>query len=205
MIFSLSSQNIFEYLVKHKLCVQEEQSLSQVELKVAKNFNLLVNLSNNKKLLVKQERQNSEGKTAGEFFKEWQIQEFIRRFPKLDRILSLLPEVVHFDPENSIIVFNYLNDYGDLSEFYTKENIFPTAMATSIGNTIATIHRATFNHQEYREFFSQNSQDESLQQTSKISQGLERISPEVFGLVPADGIKFFALYQKYDSFQSTCV
>jgi thiamine kinase-like enzyme len=28
---------------------------------------------------------------------------------------------------------------------------------------------------------------------------LERISPEIFGLVPADGLKFFALYQRYDS------
>jgi 5-methylthioribose kinase len=28
---------------------------------------------------------------------------------------------------------------------------------------------------------------------------LERISPEVFGRVPADGLKFFALYQRYDS------
>lgn len=28
---------------------------------------------------------------------------------------------------------------------------------------------------------------------------LERITPEIFGLVPADGLKFFALYQRYDS------
>jgi hypothetical protein len=28
---------------------------------------------------------------------------------------------------------------------------------------------------------------------------LERIGPEVFGLVPSDGLKFFALYQRYDS------
>jgi thiamine kinase-like enzyme len=27
----------------------------------------------------------------------------------------------------------------------------------------------------------------------------ERITPEIFGIVPADGLKFFALYQRYDS------
>ncbi|MDV2996886.1 MAG: hypothetical protein N4J56_006591 [Chroococcidiopsis sp. SAG 2025] len=28
---------------------------------------------------------------------------------------------------------------------------------------------------------------------------MERIEPEIFGLVPADGLRFFALYQRYDS------
>ncbi len=33
----------------------------------------------------------------------------------------------------------------------------------------------------------------------KLIRGLERIGPEIFGLVPADGLKFFALYQRYES------
>jgi len=61
MAFLLSSQNIFEYLVKQELCTQKEQ-LSQVEPKVAKNFNLLLSLQDGRKLLVKQERHNQEGK-----------------------------------------------------------------------------------------------------------------------------------------------
>jgi 5-methylthioribose kinase len=199
MTFSLSSQNVFEYLVKQKLCVQKEQSLSQIEPKIAKNFNLLLNLPDSRKLIVKQERQDREGKTIGEFLNEWRIQEFLRRFSELSHIRPMLSEILHFDAENSIIVFNYLNDYCDLSEFYTKENVFPTAIATSIGSTIATIHSATFNRQEYQEFFSQNSEDVAVDRVPKLARGLERISPEIFGQVPADGLKFFALYQRYDS------
>jgi len=199
MAFSLSSQNVFEYLVRQKLCVQKELSLSQIELKVAKNFNLLLSLPDRGKLIVKQERHDGEGKTAGEFFNEWRIQEFFQRFPELSHIRPMLSKVLHFDPEHSIIVFNYLNDYCDLAELYPKKNVFPTAIATSIGTTLATIHHATFNRQEYQDFFSQNPEDAPIDKAPSFIRGLERISPEVFGQVPADGLKFFALYQRYDS------
>jgi thiamine kinase-like enzyme len=199
MTFLLSSQNVFQYLVKQDLCVQKEQSLSQVELKVAKNFNLLLSLPDSRKLIVKQERHDQQGKTAGEFLNEWRIQELLQRFPELSHICPIISEILHFDAQNSIIVFNYLNDYCDLSEFYTNENVFSTAIATSIGATLATIHRATLDRQQYQDFFSQNSEGVHIDQTPKFARGLERISPEIFGQVPADGLKFFALYQRYDS------
>ncbi|URD48502.1 phosphotransferase family protein [Chroococcidiopsis sp. CCNUC1] len=199
MTFPLSTKNVLEYLVGQGICTQLEPEPSEIELKIAKNFNLFLNLQSGCKLLVKQERLVHEGKTIGEFLNEWRIQEFLQRFPELSHILKMISEILHFDAENSIIVFNYLNNYCDLSEFYTKENIFPTAIAASVGTTIATIHSATFNRQEYQDFFSQDSKDVSVEQTSTLTHGLERISPEVFGLVPADGLKFFALYQRYDS------
>ncbi|MBW4423018.1 MAG: aminoglycoside phosphotransferase family protein [Nostoc desertorum CM1-VF14] len=199
MTFLLSSQNVYQYLIKQELGVQKEQYLSQVELKVAKNFNLLLSLPDSRKLIVKQERHDQQGKTAGEFLNEWRIQELLQRYPELSHICPIISEILHFDAENSIIVFNYLNDYCDLAEFYTKENVFSTAIATSIGATLATIHRATFSCQKYQEFFSQQSEDVSSEQAFNFNLGLERISPEVFGQVPADGLKFFALYQRYDS------
>ncbi|MEH1944188.1 MAG: aminoglycoside phosphotransferase family protein [Nostoc sp.] len=199
MTLVLSSENVFNYLATQNIFTQEEEDLSQVELKFAKNFNLLLSLQDGRQLLVKQERHNREGKTAGEFLSEWRIHEFLQQTLELSHIRPLLSEVVHFDAEHSVIIFNYLNDYCDLAEFYTKENVFPTAIATSIGATLATIHRATFNCQKYQEFFSQTSEDISTEQALNFNLGLERISPEVFGRVPADALKFFALYQRYDS------
>ncbi|MFN6478192.1 aminoglycoside phosphotransferase family protein [Nostoc sp. DedQUE07] len=198
MTFLLSSKNVFNYLLAQNIFTQEEQE-SQVELKVAKNFNLLLSLQDGRQLLVKQERHNGEGKTAGEFLSEWRIHQLFQQTPKLSHICLMLSEVLHFDAEHSVIVFNYLNDYCDLVDFYTKENVFPTAIATSIGATLATIHRDTFNSQKYQEFFSQQSEDVSSKQAFNFNLGLERISPEVFGQVPADALKFFALYQRYDS------
>lgn len=199
MAFLLSSQNVFDYLVRQDVCTQNEQSLNQIELKYTKNFDLLLTLQNGRKFLVKQERHNQEGKTAGEFLSEWRVQKFLQQFTEISHIRPWLPEVLYFDAHHSIIVFNYLDDYRELADFYAKKNVFPTAIATEIGAILAVIHRATLDRQEYRNFFSKNCEGVSVDQVPNFGLGLERISPEVFGLVPADGLKFFALYQRYDS------
>ncbi|MEH2334418.1 phosphotransferase family protein [Nostoc sp.] len=199
MTFILNSQSVFDYLLEKGLCNQSEQPPIKIEAVAAKNFNLLVTLSSDRKLLVKQERHNQEGKAAGKFLSEWRIQEFLQRFPHLGNYRSFLPEVLHFDRENSIIVFRYLDDYWDLMDFYTKEKSFSTEIATAIGNILGTIHRDTFNRQEYQEFFSKNSDNFMADQVSHLVRRLERVEPEIFGLVPGDGLKFFALYQRYDS------
>lgn len=199
MTFLLNSHNVLDYLDDNDLCNQSVQPLNKVEPVAAKNFNLLVTFADERKLLVKQERHNQQGKAAGEFLGEWRIQEFLQQFPELNHLRPFLPEVLHFDQENSIIVKSYLDEYRDLMDFYIKENSFNSEIAAAIGTIIATIHRETFNRQEYQDFFSKNRENSAPDQVTNLIRGLERISPEIFGLVPADGLKFFALYQRYDS------
>ncbi|MBU7584485.1 MAG: phosphotransferase [Nostoc sp. TH1S01] len=198
MAFLLSSQNVLEYLLSVGLCTQAEQSLSKIELKPAKNFNLLVTLPDERKLLVKQERLNREGKAAGEFLKEWRVHEFFQTFPDISHIRLFCSEAVHFDAENSIIVFNYLSNYRDLADFYLKENVFPTEIAKVIGATLASIHRTTIEHPDYGAFFQKADQGSNLNNPN-LNLGLDRITPEIFGIVPSEGLKFFTLYQRYDS------
>lgn len=198
MVFVLSSQNVFGYLVSQGLCNQAEESSIKIELKPAKNFNLLITLPDSHQLLVKQERLTQEGKIRGEFLEEWQIHNFYRTFPEIANIRLFLSEVIHFDQENSIIVFNYLNEYRDLSDFYGRENVFPTEIAESIGTTLATIHKLTFNQTTYQQFFQPaNTRKKPI--SNHLTRGLERITPEIFGSVTAEGLKFFSLYQKYDN------
>lgn len=199
--FILSSQNVLEYLNSLNLCTTDEQSLSRIELKPAKNFNLLVTFPESRKLLVKQERHNPEGKTAGEFWREWRIHEFLRTFPELNDIRANLSEAVYFHGENSIIIFNYLDNYQDVMDFYVKENLnsFPLKIARAVGNTLASIHGISVNNGEYQEFL-QTRDDYSFNTSStNFNRGLDRLTPEIFGKVPADGLRFFALYQRYDS------
>ncbi len=199
MTFVLSYRNIFNYLVEHGLCTQLEETLYQVEPIRAKNFNLLLTLPDTRKLLIKQERHNQEGKTAGEFLNEWRIQEFLQTFPELSYLRPWMPEVLHFEAEHSIIVFSYLDDYLDLADFYGKEKIFPTQIVEAIATVLATIHRATFNRQEYQEFFSAKPNNLSPAHVPNWIRSIERIEPEIFGHIPADGLKFFKLYQRYES------
>lgn len=199
MTFLLNSYNVLDYLFEHGLCTQSEQPLSKIEPVAAKNFNLLLTFPDSRKLLIKQERHNQEGKTLGEFLSEWRIQEFFQRFPEHSHIRSWLPVVLHFDAEHSIIVFSYLDDYRDLADYYSKENVFTTQIGEAIATILATIHRATFNRQDYQEFFSAKPDNLSPAQVPNWIRSLERIGPEIFGQVPADGLKFYKLYQRYES------
>ncbi|HEY9624663.1 MAG TPA: phosphotransferase [Crinalium sp.] len=203
MSFVLSSQNIFEYLEDHNIYTQTGECSEKIERKVARNFNLLLSLSDSQTIIAKQECCGPDGKTTGSFLQEWRIQEFLQKFQSLNHLQLFLPEALHFDAENSIIVYKYLNDHCDLIDFYTKENSFPTSIASAIGATIAAFHQATFDQQEYREFFGQGRENTPVNGgIPHIVRKFDRITPEVFGHVPADGLKFFALYQRYASLRT---
>lgn len=199
MKFVLSSQNVYDYLIEHGLCDRSHKSPTRIERVAAKNFNLLVTLPEGRKLLVKQEQFNSQGETAGEFFGEWRIKKFLQGFPELDRWRVFLPELLLHDAENSILVSTYLDNYRDLMDFYAKENSFPIKVAAEIGTFLATIHRDTWNEESYRQFFAREVVRGKPKVSPLLVQSLERIGPEIFGITPTDGLRFFALYQRYDS------
>jgi hypothetical protein len=193
MAFLISSTNVFNYLVENKICQSQEQSLSKIELKSAKNFNLLISLPDGRQLLVKQERHDQNGKTLGEFTDEWRMHDFCQKFPEMNHLQGSLSEAIHFDLENSIIVFNYLNQYQDLAEFYAKEQEFPPEISQLVGRSLAAIHRITIDNENYQKFF------ENSLKSPNLTKGLDRITPEIFGKVTADGLRFFSLYQRYDN------
>lgn len=195
----LTSAKVPEYLSENSLC--QVSDLDQLVIKAvpAKNFNLLITFPDNHQFLVKQERHNQQGNTANEFEREYRIQDFVKEFNLGENFNSVLPKVVHFDRDNSIIVFNYLNEYRDLSEFYQQENNFSPQIAATLGKIISSIHKTTFNQSQYQDFFSRDQERKTLNRVTQAGESFTRITPEIFGLVPADGLKFFSLYQRYDS------
>ena len=200
MAFLLSSQNVFEYLVKQSICTPETLEPIEIKPKECKNFNLLVSFPNNHHLLVKQERHDSEGYTDGEFWSEWCIQKFVRQFPELTPLQSLISEAVYFDPSHSIVVFKYLNNYGDLGNFYSDENIFSDQISSEIASILATIHRTTLNCEQYKQFLAHNLDEETIiDEIPEFLPQLKRIKPAVFGAVRTDALEFFRLYQRYPS------
>ncbi|BAY20955.1 hypothetical protein NIES2100_06990 [Calothrix sp. NIES-2100] len=197
MTFLLSDRNFLEHLIAHNLCELKELKVSRFKSKSCKNFNLLVVFSNNCHLLIKQERHNKEGKTYGEFLQEWRIHQWLQHFPDMSNIRAIISEALHFDPMRSIIIFNYLNDYCDLEDFYDNEHIFPQEIAASLGTSIATIHRSTWECHKYKEFLAKNY--EEIDKHPNFLRDLERISPEIFAHVSLENLKFFKLYQRHDS------
>jgi serine/threonine protein kinase len=198
MTFVLSNKNVFEYLFDKGICTKEINSRSKVELKPAKNFNLLLTLPEGRQFLVKQEPHNRQGKTAGDLLKEWQFQKVLQTFSDFRDINSSFSEAIYFDVENSIIVFDYLENYRDLADFYSRENVFPTAVASAIGAIVASVHRLTLNRRDYQQLFE--SEIGAFSNAAfKMLLSLEQLTPEIFGEYPDDALKFFALYQRYSS------
>jgi hypothetical protein len=195
MKLQLSSQNVLEYLAQHQLADLEEREQIKIELKSAKNFNLLIHLPNKYSFLIKQERFTKEGLVLGEFVREWEIFQLLQNFVQLDIIRPYFREILHLNSDNYILIFEYLKNYQDLADFYYKENRFSHTVAATLGVIIATIQRSTFAKNEYRDFLLQNPTKKPIYLVTK----LDRITPDIFGVIPDNGIKFLTLYQRYDS------
>ncbi|MBU7583386.1 MAG: aminoglycoside phosphotransferase family protein [Nostoc sp. TH1S01] len=204
MLLPLSSQNVTQYLHAAGLCSLEDGNLdlSQLPGSSKKNFNLLVTLGNNRQLLVKQEhRQENEG-NLHEFFNEWLFHQLLKQFPVLGNIAAIASLVVHYDEDNSILIRNYLSEYVELGSFYQHHQSFPTEIATAIGTTIAALHRVTFQRREYRDFMATAPAGQYRYNFYNPAQGIESLTPEIFGAVPKSALQFYTFYQQYESLES---
>jgi serine/threonine protein kinase len=202
MAFLLSNQNAVEYLINRGFQQLKEKNLTQIEPKICKNFNLLLRFSDHPPLLVKQEPHDQNGCTSGDLFSEWCVHELLQARPALSSIRYLLSEAIHFEPDDSVIVFQYLDRYCDLDHFYSERKTFPSAIAACLGASLAKVHRHTFERQDYRQFLSQKlneSDDEKVGRVPDLNQNLRQISPEIFSTTAADGLQFYQLYQRYES------
>ena len=209
MVLSLSCSNVIQYLQDAGLSSLKDGTFVESELPPSskKNFNLLVTLSANRKLLVKQERHIENDANPQEFFNEWLFHQLLQRFPVLGNISAIAPLVAHFDEENSIIIRNYLTEYVDLASFYQNNLYFQQvytegeacSIAIAIGTALGVLHRATFNRQEYRNFMATLPQGQFGYQVYNPAQEIGSIGPEIFGTVPTEALKFYILYQCYES------
>jgi hypothetical protein len=206
MKISLDTANVFEYLATLNYCQISDQNRSKVTVIEAKNFNILIAFEDGRNLLIKQEIHNNSGQTAGEFWSAWQMQELINRFPDLGKKVSaFLPELMHFDPDNSILVVRYLAEYSDLYQYYTNEHKFPVAVARSIGQHLATIHSQTFQQPEYQRWVETNNARHQTHQNISASvhpaidliDRLTHLTPQIFQVTPPACLQFFHLYQRF--------
>lgn len=202
MVLSLSDRNVIQYLQDAGIINSEDSASYDLEVCRShnNNYNFLVTLTENRKLLVKQERGIENDGMPQELFKEWLFHQLQQRFPVLG-ISAYAPLVAHFDEENSIIVRKYLTEYIELESFY-QNNEYPEAIAIAIGTTLGVLHRATFNRLEYRKFMATAPQGQFRYQYYNPAQGIEFIKPDIFGQVPIDALKFYILYQRYESLEA---
>ncbi len=205
MKLSLSSQNVIQYLQEADLSSSEDGATADADLPHSssrKNLNILVTLADNRKLLVKQELAPEFNGIPHEFFNEWLFHQMLESFPILGNIKALSPLLVHYDEENSILVRNYLWEYQGLESYYRHNLYFPPELASSIGNTLAALHRATFKRQKCRDFMATAPAGQIRYQYFNPAQGIDFLEPDIFGKVSNTGLSFYSGYQNYDFLES---
>jgi Phosphotransferase enzyme family len=195
----LSSENIFQYLAQRNLIDSAAQRDWQIEPLSGKNFNLSIR-SPARGMLLKQERLNPSGTMLGELLNEWAVCQLLQRLSlRSGGTNTFNPQVIDFDRDNSAIIFQFLADYQDLSLLYTGDrNRWSVEIPREIGSTIATVHQLTFDRQDDLDFLLTNLDGRLARSLVKIG----RLSPEIFGAIPSDGIKFYTLYQRYPSLEA---
>ncbi len=202
----LDTDNVFEYLTALTYCCSADRHTSRVTVIPAKNFNLLITFADGRNLLIKQELHNDRGETKGEFLAVWRMQRLVKNFPNFgNKISNFLPELLHFDPDNSILIVKYLTDHGDLYRYYLQENQFPIEIARSIGQLLANIHSQTFERTEYQQFLADREDPDISDPAIEIIRRLNRITPQIFRVIPHECLQFFKLYQRFPSLSQAII
>ncbi len=199
MSLSLSSDNIFAYLAERKIVPLASAQDWKIDRSGGKNFNLIVRNSLGEGIFLKQERFNRHGDTLGELLNESAICQLLEKIAASEGINNYFcPKIVDRDPERSVIISQFLKDHQNLEFLYAGDrDRWSLAIPTAIGKVIATIHQLTWERVDYRDFLIQELGGELLTSFIKI----DRLTPEIFAHTPTDGIKFYTMYQRYESLE----
>lgn len=209
MAFLLTSKSVYAYLSEIGLWPPHAVLKAQ-EQKAGKNFNLRVQ-GDSCDLLVKQEVQSLDGKPAYEFSREWAFYQLLKRSPELSSLRKGILYPLHFDADNAIFVFPYLQNACDLDAFYNsfydedlavrREQLFPSAIASAVGKVFARLHSSTFqtDSTKFPERFIQTNRVSIANLLGKLSP----VTPEMLCTISSDALKFFRLYQRCPDIESS--
>ena len=201
----LSAENIVDFLKQQNVCPPDFQPTMPIISKESKNFNLVVQSSDQPSFLVKQNRVDREGKTSGHLITEWLVQELINNFSNLALIQPLISQVLLFDQPNSILVSVFYDDYIALDDYYETCSNYHPKIAETIGVNLAQIHRATYQQQQQREFLSPYLRFDEFKKLPSFIRRLNSPSPSIFGEICPDGLAFYKLYQRFPSLNQAVI
>ncbi|MGF1600579.1 MAG: phosphotransferase family protein [Thermosynechococcaceae cyanobacterium] len=201
----LSADNVVAFLKQSNVCSLDFQPIYPIITKESKNFNLVVRSALDKSFIVKQNRVNHEGKTSGNLFSEWIVQDLLNHFGDLRTIQPLMSEVVSFDRENSTIVSVFYDQYMALDDYYESHQSYHPKIADTIGVNLAKIHRATYQNQKYRDFLGRHCNLARAKELPRFIERLNNLSPSIFSESCPDGLDFYKLYQRFPSLNDTIV
>jgi Phosphotransferase enzyme family len=196
---SLSSDNIFAYLAKRQILPLASAQDWKIDRCGGKNFNLLVRNLDGEGVFLKQERFDPQGDTLGELLNEAAVGKLLAKLAASAGIDNYFcPEIIDRDPEHSVIISRFLKNHQNLEFLYSgNREGWSLAIPLAIGKIIASVHQLTWDRTDDRDLLTAELGGKLRTSFRKI----ERLTPEIFAHTPADGIKFYMMYQRYPSLE----
>jgi Phosphotransferase enzyme family len=196
----LDAENVFSYLIATKIIRKEECINCQVLPLDGKNFSLAVYLNSDRALIVKQAPIGSD--ETDPFLGEWLVGELIQKFAAFSDWQQHCAVPTHYDIPNQVIVAPFLTGHQNLLQFYQATPTFPSAVAAAVGQTLARLHRLSFDQLAYCDVLGDADADlvdESLPSNWDI---LPLPTPADFSEWRSDGWQFLRLYQRNPALES---
>jgi thiamine kinase-like enzyme len=191
----LNSSNLLDYLTEIGLAPPDPAQITTQTIS-ARNFNLIVRCPDRPTLLLKQETSDRQGR--GRIFQEAQLQQLITNRPELQPLKAIVPEVLHTDRPNGIVVNRFFEDYWDLSDYYEEQQDFSSEIASLLGRRLGEIHGLTFQQPDLQQHILASIGSSPLLAQQFLSH-TERLHSAIFGTVPLDCLRFYKLYQQFPS------
>ena len=201
MMIRLDYRTLFQYLINTGIWEKKDLKNIKFDAKCSKPFKWVFDRSDNKKrFVVKQAPQLSSLLNENLVRNEWCIYSYLQSNQNLTYLLSLIPEVLNFDRENLIIVYQTPSNYLTLENHYQNQAMFSNLIAEVLGISLAKMHRYTMVFKEqFRNFIAKSNNNGLHYQLSHpdyLSDCIvSRIYPESLKKTPTESWAFFAKFQ----------
>lgn len=193
--------NLLDYLYKSKKQPIGSLQSTIVDLQESREFYWRFHLPNDHILLTIKEQFYYHESYANylSFAKEYKLYSFLNNYRDLFDISELLPTIINFDANNSILIYKYSANYILLEDFYEKSNTFPELIAQKVAKIIAKLHCQTNQSQECHDFLNE---DKLYFQMPYPAYLLDRFEIDSVSKFSAITLNLIAFYQRYDSLKS---
>ncbi|MBP5974367.1 hypothetical protein HW132_16915 [Brasilonema sp. CT11] len=200
MAITLNYKNLFDYLIDAAIFQKDDLDYLKVDVN-SKTFSWVIDIpQKQEKLFIKQTPDYRSLDHDVRISKEWKLDNFLQSHKDLDSASSLIPEVLHFDDSNSILIYKCPNDYITLQSFYENQEAFPIALAELVGTTLAKLHSQTINCQGCDTFLTKLEESKlnyQLPYPDYLSEYLvSRIEPESLKKTQAVSWRIIGIFQQ---------
>lgn len=196
VMMKLSCKNVSRYLFDIGIC--NEQDLESIRIDSNSSNSLIISLHRELQLIFKQERYYH-NLNNNKIENEFKLYQFWQSSPDLVYQSLFNLEILHFDKQNSILIYQSSKKYINLESYFTKQKNLPIEIARLLGRALAFLHRQTMNSQVYHCFIDKSAEDKLSYQFPYPVYLQERLDPETFFMLPPESYKFIHFYQRCEN------